>query len=152
MFFLRWSKLFIVSKYERIIEYFTTQIGYWQCCSESSSESESTRPEFESESIRPKCESIRCESESIGPESESKSIGLESESESNKCQSESGLESGLKSRLTLSLTHESNSRKVLYSNLTLDKFCWMASYIDNWLGTSISFFFVQIQKDWLQET
>ena len=54
----------------------------WVRTRESSSESESTRPESESESIRPESESIRCESESIGPEAEFESIGPQSESES----------------------------------------------------------------------
>ena len=79
----------------------------WVRTRESSSESESTRPESESESIR-------CEYESIGTESESESIGPESESESLSPDS--------------AWTHESNNRKALYFNPTLIIFAELCLY------------------------
>ena len=99
----------------------------WVWTRESSSESESTRPESESESesIRPESESIRCESESIEPESESESesIGPESESSGSESESESLSPDS-------AWTHESNNRKVLYFNPTLTIFAEL--FIDNW--------------------
>ena len=108
----------------------------WVRTRESGSESESTKPESESESesIRPESESIRCESESIWPESESESesIGPKSESESESSGSESESESASPTKVRVSpdlspdsaWTHESNNRKVLYFNPTLNHFCW----------------------------
>ena len=91
----------------------------WVRNRESSSESESTRPESESESGS---ESIGCESESIGPESESEfeSIGPESESESESESSGSESESESSGSESGSESNKIQSKSRFESRLSLD--------------------------------